>query len=107
MTDAPERIWAQKTACENWDEPVATPHNVPHFQEYVRADLLTPLQAENDRLHRVASVVRNPNWQVDEPNDFDQLPEDWQRYIDDLHRYIADVMAATRAIVQQKDFVDG
>lgn len=36
---APERIWAQATACENWDEPLATPRKVDHFVEYVRADL--------------------------------------------------------------------
>lgn len=42
MTDtAPERIWAQCTACNNWNEPIASQLRVDHFHEYIRADLAT------------------------------------------------------------------
>ncbi len=60
MHDAPERIWAQATACDNWEEPIATPVRVPHFHEYVRADTIADLEEENQRL-REALVLINRN----------------------------------------------
>ena len=38
MNGEPERIWAQKSA-SGWDEPIASQYKVPHFPEYVRADI--------------------------------------------------------------------
>ncbi|MGB1214766.1 MAG: hypothetical protein ACPG4X_15480 [Pikeienuella sp.] len=51
-TTAPERIWAMCTACQNWDEPLATPHPVDHFIEYVRATALEAAQARIAELER-------------------------------------------------------
>lgn len=54
-TDAPERIWAQATACNNWDEPIATPHYVEHFIEYIRKDVAdAAVKAENEACAKVA-----------------------------------------------------
>ena len=39
MSEAPERLWAQRTAGDNWREPIATPTRVDHFHQYIRADI--------------------------------------------------------------------
>ncbi|WP_065325833.1 hypothetical protein [Tritonibacter mobilis] len=54
MSEAPKRLWAMCSACENWDEPIATPFKVDHFEPYVHADQITALQAENERLRAAA-----------------------------------------------------
>ena len=56
MNDEPERIWAQKSA-SGWDEPVASQYKVPHFPEYVRADI-------HDRVCAEWAEVSQNNYQI-------------------------------------------
>lgn len=63
MTDtskeAPARLWAMKTAGNNWKEPLATPHKVDHFQSYVREDLYVEAIAERDALRAQLQAARD------------------------------------------------
>ena len=53
MIDAPERIWAEPGMPGYLDEP----HEI-YTVEYVRADLMAALQAENERLRAVAEAAQ-------------------------------------------------
>lgn len=55
--NAPERIWAQATANNNWDEPIATNIHVDHFVEYTRADLaVTVKQLEWESIYNLGTL---------------------------------------------------
>lgn len=48
MTDnsnAPVTLWAQCTAHQNWQDPIATNIPVDHFVQYTRTDAITLQQA--------------------------------------------------------------
>lgn len=67
MSDAPERIWAQDaepSECDytggGWWDDECGHTQYPHMVEYVRADTLTALQAENERLREALKRITTP-----------------------------------------------
>jgi hypothetical protein len=65
MNDAPEKIWAQCSAHENWDDLSASIYPVSHWHQYIRtdlcltqADLDAAVLAERERCALVASSRR-------------------------------------------------
>ncbi|MDE4176342.1 hypothetical protein PXK01_19475 [Phaeobacter sp. PT47_59] len=65
MSDAPERIWAQDaepSECDytggGWWDDECGHTQYPHMVEYVRADTITALQAENERLREALEAAK-------------------------------------------------
>lgn len=98
---APEHIWAQATACANWDEPLATKRRVDHFHEYVlkaSSDArVAELEAERDAarawVHRLCAngsqfaAFMHPNDEESQPAHRAQYRK-WRSVCDDALKAI-------------------
>lgn len=58
MVDVPERIWAASVT-ENYGEWQTTTDGLPRPTEYIRADLVAELAAENERLTKLADGLHD------------------------------------------------